>query len=85
MVPARDGAVLADAIARVLDDPELAHRLSQTSRQKVAREFHHRRGAEALAEALGVSPVAAAAAASSAGASRIGVGHPEQHANGKAL
>lgn len=87
MVPARDGAALADAIARVLDDPELAQRLSQASRQKVAREFHHRRGAEALAEALGVPPVpsAGSAASSSSSSARVGVGHPERHANGKAL
>jgi colanic acid/amylovoran biosynthesis glycosyltransferase len=79
MVPAQDAEALAAGIARVLDDPELARRLSQVSRQKVEREFHHRRGAEALAEALGIEPPAAAA--------QSGIGHPERvHAgNGKAL
>jgi glycosyltransferase involved in cell wall biosynthesis len=79
MVPAQNGAALADAIARILDDPELAQRLSQTSRQKVAREFHHRRGAEALAEALGILP--------SASTPKLVVGHPERarQSNGQAL
>jgi glycosyltransferase involved in cell wall biosynthesis len=79
MVPSQDGAALADAIARVLDDPELARRLSQTSRQKVAREFHHRRGAEALAEALGVLPQTSVP--------KPAIGHPERahQSNGRAL
>jgi colanic acid/amylovoran biosynthesis glycosyltransferase len=54
MVPSKDPEALAQAIASILDDPELARRLSERSRQKVAREFHHRRSAEALAECLGV-------------------------------
>jgi glycosyltransferase involved in cell wall biosynthesis len=76
MVPSEDAAALAEAIGRILDDPELALRLSQASRQKVAREFHHRRGAEALAEALGVQ-----------GSAQPAIGHPERErrANGKAL
>jgi colanic acid/amylovoran biosynthesis glycosyltransferase len=79
MVPAQDPEALASAIGSILDDPELARRLSQTSRQKVAREFHHRRGAEALAEALGLEPRAEPA--------EPGIGHPERarHSNGKAL
>jgi glycosyltransferase involved in cell wall biosynthesis len=79
MVPSQDARALAAAIARVLDEPELARRLSQGSRQKMAREFHHRRGAEALAEALGIQPRAAALA--------TGIGHPERahQGNGKAL
>jgi colanic acid/amylovoran biosynthesis glycosyltransferase len=56
MVPARDPTALAQAIARILDDPALARGLSERSRQKVARDFHHRRSAEALAECLGVLP-----------------------------
>jgi colanic acid/amylovoran biosynthesis glycosyltransferase len=54
MVPAKDPQALAAAIARILDEPELALSLSSRSRQKVARDFHHRRSAEALAECLGV-------------------------------
>ena len=79
MVPSQDAGALAAAIARVLNEPELARRLSQASRQKVARAFHHRRGAEALAEALGVLPRTAPA--------QPGIGHPERahQGNGKAL
>jgi glycosyltransferase involved in cell wall biosynthesis len=54
MVPSQDPQALADAIASVLDDPALAQGLSERSRQKVARKFHHRRSAEALAHCLGV-------------------------------
>jgi glycosyltransferase involved in cell wall biosynthesis len=55
MVPSEDPAALADAICRILDDPEFALGLSERSRQKIARQFHHRRSAEALAECLGVT------------------------------
>ncbi len=58
MVPAEDPRALADAMTRILDDPALARRLSRNSRQKIAREFHHRLSAEALAECLGVRAVA---------------------------
>jgi glycosyltransferase involved in cell wall biosynthesis len=54
MVPSQNPAALAEAIARILDSPELARRLSEQSREKVARKFHHRRSAEALAQCLGV-------------------------------
>jgi colanic acid/amylovoran biosynthesis glycosyltransferase len=54
MVPSQNPQALADAIARILDNPELAVRLSEQSREKVARKFHHRRSAEALAHCLGV-------------------------------
>jgi glycosyltransferase involved in cell wall biosynthesis len=54
MVPSQNPQALADAIARILDSPELALRLSEQSREKVARKFHHRRSAEALAQCLGV-------------------------------
>ena len=56
MVPAQDPQALAQAISRILKDPELALRLSESSRQKVAERFHHRRSAEALAECLGHAP-----------------------------
>jgi glycosyltransferase involved in cell wall biosynthesis len=55
MVPSQNPQALADAIARVLDNPELALRLSEQSRDKVARKFHHRRSAEAMAQCLGVA------------------------------
>ena len=55
MVPSQNPQALADAIARILDSPELALRLSQQSRAKVVRKFHHRRSAEALAQCLGVT------------------------------
>ena len=57
MVPSQNPQALADAIARILDNPELALRLSEQSREKVARKFHHRRSAEALAQCLGVIDV----------------------------
>ncbi len=53
MVPSQNPPALADAIARILDSPELALRLSEQSREKVVRKFHHRRSAEALAQCLG--------------------------------
>lgn len=56
MVPAQDAKALAHAIDRILKDPELARRLSESSRQKIAQRFHHRRSAEALAECLGHAP-----------------------------
>jgi glycosyltransferase involved in cell wall biosynthesis len=55
MVPSEDPQALATAICRILDDPALARRLSENSRQKIARQFHHRVSAEALASCLGVS------------------------------
>jgi colanic acid/amylovoran biosynthesis glycosyltransferase len=55
MVPSENAEALADAICRILDQPDLARRLSQNSRQKIARQFHHRLSAEALAMCLGVS------------------------------
>lgn len=56
MVPAKDPEALATAIESILDDSALALRLSERSRQKVARDFHHRRAAEALAGCLGLLP-----------------------------
>ena len=43
---------MADAIARVLQNPELALSLSQESRQKIITKFSHRRSAETLAKCL---------------------------------
>lgn len=56
MVPAKDSKALAEALSRILDEPALARGLSERSREKVAKEFHHRRSAEALAACLGVLP-----------------------------
>jgi colanic acid/amylovoran biosynthesis glycosyltransferase len=77
MVPAQDPVALAAAMQRILGDAALARRLSQRSRQKVAREFHHRRGAEALAACLGIESES----------SSPGVGQPERlpHVNGVTL
>lgn len=52
LVPAENPTAMADQIARVLQDPELAQRLSQSARQKVLEKFHHRRSAEAIATCL---------------------------------
>ena len=43
---------MAQAIAKVLQDKELAMSLSQKSRHKISAKFHHRRSAEALAYGL---------------------------------
>lgn len=56
MVPSENPEALASAIEAILDDPALARRLSERSRQKIASKFHHRRSAEALAACLGVIP-----------------------------
>jgi colanic acid/amylovoran biosynthesis glycosyltransferase len=54
MVPSQNPDALAAAIGRILDDPGLARRLSDTSRETVAQKFHHRISAQALARCLGV-------------------------------
>lgn len=43
---------MAGAICKILQDKELALRLSHASRQKVATKFHHRVSAEALSRCL---------------------------------
>lgn len=43
---------MADTIETVLQDKELALRLSQASRKKIATKFHHRISAERLAQCL---------------------------------
>jgi glycosyltransferase involved in cell wall biosynthesis len=52
LVESENAEVMADAIAQVLQDPDLALRLSQASRQKVSTQFHHRRSAEVLAQCI---------------------------------
>jgi glycosyltransferase involved in cell wall biosynthesis len=43
LVPVRDAAALAQAIARVLDDPSLARRLGEAARAKALAEYDERR------------------------------------------
>jgi colanic acid/amylovoran biosynthesis glycosyltransferase len=43
---------MADAIANILQNPELALSLSQASRKKIIAKFSHRRSAETLAQCL---------------------------------
>jgi glycosyltransferase involved in cell wall biosynthesis len=40
LVPPRDPEALADALRRVLDDPELARRLAEAGRERVAERFN---------------------------------------------
>jgi glycosyltransferase involved in cell wall biosynthesis len=42
LVPVRDADALAHAIARLLDDPELAFRLGQAARAKAFEQFDER-------------------------------------------
>lgn len=52
LVQPEDPIGMTAAIAQVLQNPELALRLSQASRRKIAENFSHRRSAEVLAECL---------------------------------
>jgi len=52
LVQAEKPEEMADAIAKILQDKELAIRLSYESRKKVAAKFHHRVSAEALSKCL---------------------------------
>jgi len=52
MVQPEQPEEMADTIARVLCNKDLALKLSQESRKKIAAKFHHRRSAEALARCL---------------------------------
>lgn len=56
MVPAKQAEPLADAIQRLLEDPELSLRLSRNSRERVASTFSHHRRAQLLAERFSVPP-----------------------------
>ncbi len=52
LVPSRHADRLADAIAKIMQDQELALNLSQASRKKVITKFYHQRSAEVLAQEL---------------------------------
>jgi colanic acid/amylovoran biosynthesis glycosyltransferase len=52
LVPPENPEQMADTIAKLLQDKELALSLTQKSRQKIAAKFHHRRSAQILLESL---------------------------------
>jgi len=52
LVPAGDAAALAEACGRLLDDPELAHRLGAAGAQRFRREFSPARFENAVENAL---------------------------------
>jgi glycosyltransferase involved in cell wall biosynthesis len=52
LVEAQQPAPLADALEGVLRNPDQARDLGQRARQKIVREFHHRRSAEAMQQCL---------------------------------
>lgn len=52
LVPPGDPGVIAGAVMKLAQDPELAGRLSNSSRQKIIRLFNHRRSAQAIARLL---------------------------------
>jgi colanic acid/amylovoran biosynthesis glycosyltransferase len=64
VVPAEDDERLAEAIARLMDDPELRRRLGTNARQTAIRRFDSRIGAASLYEHLGASRPATSAPAS---------------------
>lgn len=52
LVPPKDPAALAAAIARIADDPDLAMHLSQTGRTRMVKEFSAHLGAETLIDEI---------------------------------
>jgi glycosyltransferase involved in cell wall biosynthesis len=59
LVPPRDVLALADALARVLNDPALQSRLAHAGRQKIIEQFDSRIGARTLYERVfGSGPTA---------------------------
>lgn len=55
MVPPQNPQLMAEKIVKILRNPELAQKLSQKSREKVADKFHHRRSADIMASFLSTS------------------------------
>ena len=49
VVPVGDAVALADALMKLLSDPELAQRMGRAGRERVIREFRHETIWEALA------------------------------------
>jgi glycosyltransferase involved in cell wall biosynthesis len=49
LVPEKDDEALADALARLLRDPELAHRLGEAARKSAVQRFDGAANAAALA------------------------------------
>ncbi len=52
LIPPENPEIMADVIAKLLQDKELTLSLTQKSRQKIAAKFHHRRSAQILLESL---------------------------------
>lgn len=56
LVNPKQSGELADAIEKVLRDPNLAIQLGANGRQKIASKFHHRISAEAIARFVRSDP-----------------------------
>jgi len=54
LVPPASAAALADAVERLMQDPEAARRLGSAARRKVIAKYHLERNVERLAEEFGV-------------------------------
>ncbi|MDA0591581.1 MAG: glycosyltransferase family 4 protein [Planctomycetota bacterium] len=54
LVDVRAPAQIADAVQRLLNNPEEARALGDAARQRIKRAFHHRISAETLAETFGI-------------------------------
>lgn len=55
LIDVRAPAQIADAIQRLLNDPDEAKSFGTAGRQRIKRAFHHRISAETLAETFGVN------------------------------
>lgn len=59
LVPVRDANALGNAMIRLIDDPDLRHRLGGAGREKMAREFDERAVVEEIVARYGMVPAAA--------------------------